>query len=118
MQKIRFGDALKYEFKISEDVMSLYVPFFSVQVLLENSIKHNKFTIDQPLIISIYSSEKWLTVSNNLQLNETTEENTGHGLVNLSERYRMISADEIKIQNDGISFRVSIKILENEGCNY
>jgi sensor histidine kinase YesM len=118
MQKIRFGDAIKFEFKIPDEVSGFYVPFFSIQILLENSIKHNIITVDQPLMISIYYSEKWLTVSNNLQLKGTTEENTGHGLANLSERYRMISADEIKIQNDGINFRVSIKILENEDCNY
>jgi two-component system, LytTR family, sensor kinase len=119
MQKIRFGEALQYTVNIKEDVQnSGFVPVFSLQLLLENAIKHNAFTDETPLSISIIYKEGRVIVSNNIKLKSTSEISTGRGLVNLAERYKIISGDEILIDESNKTFSVSIKVLQNDNSNY
>jgi len=118
MQKIRFGESLSYKISIDDDkTENGFVPSFSIQPLLENAIKHNELTRESPLTIAIRNEGDRIKVTNNLQLKSTTEASTGSGLSNLSERYRIISNDELIIENDGKTFSVSIKILSNENSN-
>ena len=119
MQKMRFGEALQYTVDIPERIRnSGLVPVFSLQLLLENAIKHNAFTHDTPLYIRIVIEENRITVSNNIRQKITSEISTGMGLTNLSERYRILSGDVILIKENGDNFSVSIKILEDEHSNH
>ncbi len=118
MQKIRFGNAIQFSINIPEETKTGVVPTFSIQLLLENAIKHNAFTIESPLLIRLFYHEGWITVSNNIQNKNTDEDSSGLGLLNLSERYKIISGDEINIQSNVTDFSVSIKILSNEDCNH
>ncbi len=114
MQKIRFEDAIHLEVSIPEEIREGHLPVFSIQLLFENAIKHNVFTSESPLTIKLLYEEGWLTVSNNLQRKMSEESSSGLGLANLSERYRIISGDEIMIRPDASNFSVSIKILKDE----
>ncbi len=114
MQKIRFGDAIHFEVSIPAEVSTGIVPVFSIQLLLENAIKHNAFTVESPLRIKVFHRDGWITVSNTIQPKTAGESSTGMGLANLSERYRLLSGDEIRIQPDGSTFSVGIKILQDE----
>jgi len=112
MQKIRFGESLFYTFSVSDDASeSGNVPSFSLQPLIENAIKHNELSERFPLHIKIKQENDRIVVTNNLQLKTTSEESTGSGLANLSERYRFLSNDDLVIENDETFFSVSIKIL-------
>ncbi len=117
MQKIRFGNAIQSEIDIPEEAKIGAVPTFSIQLLLENAIKHNAFTIESPLLIKLMYQNGWITVSNNIQNKNTDEDSTGLGLSNLSERYKIISGDEIKIQSNDTYFSVSIRILTDKDHN-
>lgn len=118
MQKMRFGEALNFSVAISDDKLENgYVPFFSIQPLLENAIKHNELTEESPLHISVEQSGDWVTVTNNIQLKTSSEISSGYGLANLSERYRVLSNDEVIIENNKKTFSVSLKILKNENSN-
>lgn len=118
MQKIRFGNALNFSFTIPEKILSIgYVPGFSIQVLLENAIKHNILTESTPLTIKIAYNQGWICVSNNIQKKLSVEETTKSGLANLTKRYKIISGDNVIVEENENSFRVNIKILENEHCN-
>jgi two-component system, LytTR family, sensor kinase len=117
MQKIRFGDAIKFEMNIPEEIKNGSLPIFSVQMLLENAIKHNAFTPEAPLLIRLEYHDGWLTVTNPVQKKTSEEATSGMGLFNLSERYRLISGDEVVIKADESIFSVSIKILDHEDCN-
>ena len=118
MQKIRFGDAIHFEVAIPDEAKAGFLPVFSVQMLLENAIKHNAFTTEMPLHIKLFYENGWLTVSNTVRHKAVNESSTGMGLINLSERYKIISGDEISIRSDDSTFSVSIKILAHENCNY
>lgn len=118
MQKIRFGQALHFEIHIPDEAKAGYLPVFSLQMLLENAIKHNAFTTESPLHITFRYEKGWLTVSNTFRPKEAVESSAGMGLINLSERYRMISGDEIVIRQDDKVFSVSIKILSHENRDH
>jgi LytS/YehU family sensor histidine kinase len=118
MQKIRFGNAIQFEVGIPEEVKTGIVPTFSIQLLLENAIKHNAFTIESPLFIKLNYINGWITVSNNIQPKSLAEYSGGLGLTNLSERYKIISGDEINIQSADSYFSVSIKILPDENSDH
>jgi two-component system LytT family sensor kinase len=114
MQRIRFRDALKYQLEIdlNDAYLEHKIPFFALQSLIENAIKHNDFTLENPLHIRVYRSNDRMVVSNNLQRKTTVDYSTGNGLLNLRERYQILSGDDIEIQDDDTTFSVSIKILK------
>jgi len=112
MQKIRFGKALEYSFDIADEVKYQgFVPVFAIQLLIENAIKHNSLTENSPLKIDVIHRDGWIKVSNNLQAKSNTESSTGLGLINLTERYKMLSDSSIEIFRNENVFSVSIKIL-------
>ncbi len=119
MQQIRFGEALQYKVMLDADdeYLNKTLPFFALQPLLENAIKHNELTTAHPLSIMINRKDNFIVVSNNLQPKKTAEHSTGNGLANLRERYKLLSNDDIIIANNNQEFVVSIKILEHEHRN-
>jgi sensor histidine kinase YesM len=118
LQKGRFGEALKYSVEIPEEVKSGYVPVFSVQHLLENAIKHNVLTIENPLLIEVKYDNNRIIVTNNVQVKNIPEETTGRGLANLAERYKILSDEEIIFKSDDNHFSISLKILNHEDSNH
>ena len=115
LQKIRFGEALICTVNISEEKLENgFVPSFSIQPLIENAIKHNELTTESPLQISIVQDGERVKVTNNLKLKTSSEETTGSGLVNLAERYRLLSDNELIIEERNDMFSVSIGILNGE----
>jgi two-component system, LytTR family, sensor kinase len=119
MQKIRFGNAINFQIQIPADVQSTaFIPVFSLLSLLENAIKHNKLTNEFPLRIGMVYVDGRIIVSNNMQAKYKAEASTGFGLENLAERYRILSGDEIIVNNDGKTFSVSINTFPDENSNY
>jgi hypothetical protein len=119
MQKMRFGEALLHEVNVPEEIrQTAHVPAFSLQVLIENAIKHNAFTVESPLHIHIGHVDGWLEVRNNLQRKQTTETSLGFGLANLSERYRLLSGSEPRIQANASEFSVTIKVLKDANSHH
>lgn len=119
MQKIRFEDALVCTIDIPEQVMLQgSVPLFSIQSLIENAIKHNEVTEISPLRIKIFYKDGRIITENNLQVKSHIDEPSGKGLINLIERYRILSAEEVIIRQDNDTFSVSIKVLSNEDSDH
>jgi two-component system LytT family sensor kinase len=115
MQKIRFEDALTCNIDIPEHILSQgFVPSFSIQSLIENAIKHNEATESSPLAIKVFYRDKRIITENNLQLRRYIEARSGKGLINLVERYKLFSGDEVIINQDSATFSVSIKVLSDE----
>lgn len=125
MQNIRFGEALQFDIHIPTEMWTTrYLPVFSLQLLAENAIKHNVLTLERPLTITITafsidsSGDQFIKVSNNLQKREDLADGTGMGLVNLQERYRILSGSSIVIEETADTFSVSIKALSYEGSDH
>ncbi|SHN46008.1 sensor histidine kinase [Chitinophaga sp. CF418] len=119
MQKMRAGEALKFSIDIDQQALSnRWLPAFSLQPLLENAIKHNVLTNEDPLYLDVIQEGDYLKVMNNLQVKHQTEASTGSGLMNLSERYKMLTGEDILIEDDGRTFTVKIKILQHAGSDY
>jgi two-component system LytT family sensor kinase len=113
MQQIRFGTAMNYKIIISDHIAeTCYLPYFSLQPLVENVLKHNTLTEQRPILITIKEDNGYITVSNNLQPRGRTEDSTGQGLSNLAERYRLLEEEPISITSDNQMFSVRIKLLE------
>ncbi|MFT4155719.1 sensor histidine kinase [Parafilimonas sp.] len=112
MQKTRFGKSLFYNINVPENVAAQKkVPVFSLQLLLENCLKHNAFTQEQPLKISVFCEGGHLVVSNNLQNRRKTETASGVGLANLSKRYKYLAGEEVRTEQTENRFTVYLKLL-------
>ena len=100
--KIRFGEGFIFNIKIDSNKLDFSLPTLSLQLLVENALKHNVITKDKPLKIHIFNLEDDIYVKNNLQNRDDSVESTGLGLENLKQRYELLSEDspEFYIEND------------------
>lgn len=87
LQKIRFGENLIINKQIDATFLNYYLPPLSLQLLIENAIKHNEVSKTNPLQIRIVSNGEYIIVTNNLKLKFTKQDSPGIGLTNLRERY-------------------------------
>lgn len=109
LQKIRFGSNLDVQTDVSSKNFKV-IPL-SVQMLVENAIKHNEISDRHPLHIHIYSSdENYLTIENRLQ-KKNGSEGTGSGIENIKSRYRFFTDKDLKIAISKDSFKISIPLL-------
>lgn len=110
----RFGKMLKITIGIPENLIVYELPTFSLQLLLENCIKHNQISSEKPFEIKVFSSTPdTITVENQLQPKITQAEHSGYGLENLIQRYRLLGEpDAVFIYSDDEIFRVRIKLLK------
>lgn len=90
LHKIRFGNNLNYDTRIDAGSLKKFIPPLTLQLLVENAIKHNIISSDKPLHIEILSENGGLLVRNNFQPRAEKINSTGIGLQNLKERYRLV----------------------------
>ena len=112
LNEIRFGNALQFENKITIDIERYSVPYFSILSLIENAIKHNIFTLETPLHITVKGDDHYLEVTNNKQVKFVLEDSPKTGLKNLNDRYKLLNADEIIIHETDSLFSVQIALLK------
>lgn len=113
LNQIRFGKALNIEYKLPIDLEINFVPYFAILSLIENAIKHNTFTIESPLHISVTFQEDMIEIKNNKSQKFILEGATKTGLKNLNERYKLVAAKEIIVTDDESYYVVRIPILKN-----
>jgi LytS/YehU family sensor histidine kinase len=109
--EIRFSTNIRFELKILPDTLNKKIPPLSLQILIENAIKHNEISDQQPLLIQIQSSQNHILVSNNLQLRRNKEISSQVGLKNIQERYAFFTSEKINIEKNIQSFQVTIPLL-------
>lgn len=107
----RFEDSVSFDFNVNESVMQQFVVPLSLQLLLENAIKHNFATSKKPLHIQIFSENGFLCIQNNLQAREIMKERDGIGLSNIVQRYSMLTKNNVFIEKSEEIFKVKIPIL-------
>jgi two-component system, LytTR family, sensor kinase len=112
--KIRFGENLVVENRISHDGEKFFMAPAVLQMLIENAIKHNVVSKKNPLHIRLFSENGWIVVSNTLQEKEVKELSTQVGLRNIMSRYLFLSHEEVQILKNGEEFTVKIPLLQVE----
>lgn len=110
LQMVRFGDALQYATNNIEGNKNKLLPFFALVTLLENAIKHNSFTLENPLKIEIYVVDDYVLVQNNKQ-HKIVLNSDKSGLKNINERSKILNGTEIQIFDEEERFTVKIKLL-------
>lgn len=110
LQKVRFENTFSFSVSIPKEVMHFKVPVYSIQTLVENAFKHNYFTEKNPLTIEVTYDANKLTITNNKVSIKVTER-SGTGLVNLSQRHKLITGKEIDIVETENSFSVTIHLM-------
>lgn len=110
LHKERLGEGITVDLDIKEEVLLKEIPPMALQLLVENSIKHNIVKQSSPLNIHIFSDQDSIVVRNNIQKKETTY-STKTGLKTLSTQYQLIANKEINILADEKVFEVRIPLL-------
>lgn len=110
LRKIRDEEKIELKIEISNGEEMEVLPV-SLQLLVENALKHNAATRSNPLVIIIHNEglDK-LVVRNNLQKKTRLEESSGIGLKNLNERSRLILNKEIEVYNTADEFIVKLPV--------
>ncbi|MBL4678188.1 MAG: histidine kinase [Mucilaginibacter sp.] len=115
IQEKRFGTAIQINLDIPKDYLNTVMPPLSLQLLLENAIKHNFFSQQQPLSVNIYvTKNNDLIVSNNYRPNPIETEGKGIGLQNIRERFQLLFQKDISIDKSADTFTVSLPLIANE----
>ncbi|WP_027387263.1 2TM domain-containing protein [Chryseobacterium gregarium] len=109
--KTRFEDSVDFEFNVRKEDYRRFVVPLSLQLLLENCIKHNFATSAKPLIIKIFSENDTLCIENNLQVREQIKESSGIGLSNIVQRYALLTKRNVFIEKSGDYFKVKLPVL-------
>ena len=111
LQKIRFEDGLQYTINLDKNTAG-FIPPLSLQLLLENAIKHNIASQADPLSIEITREGEVLVVKNNLQPKSSIQEDsTGIGLSNIRKRYELLSNQEMSVDSQNGFFVVKLPVM-------
>jgi len=100
-------------FSIPETISNtdLKIVPLSLQLLLENAVKHNVITTDNPLNIKIYEENGFLSIENNINRKDSMGKSTRVGLKNITQRYGLITNEKVEITNKNKLFKVRLPLL-------
>lgn len=110
LQQERDGERIRLEIDFPHTERYQIVPI-SLQILLENALKHNSASEEKPLLIRIYASEGYVVVANAIRKRSTLSDSHGTGLANLAERLRLITGKEMVREMKDNQFIVKLPLV-------
>lgn len=111
LARLRFGDNLRVKFNLNGAADATRIPPLTLQILLENALKHNIVSAEKPLDIVLEETDRRLVVRNNLQPKSSREPSTGLGLQNIADRYRHLGADPPEVVQTEAEFVVRLPLI-------
>ena len=112
LQQIRFGENLQIQYNLNLEPNRMIIPL-SLQMLVENAIKHNEISAGRPLSIEILTTgQNHIIVKNNLQKKEVPEQSLGMGIENLRKRIEIFSKETLQIYEESGAFIVRIPTIQ------
>lgn len=111
----RFGEAIRFDFEIDNESRSLMLPPLTLQMLIENAVKHNIASEEKPLVIHVKSVGPELSISNSVNVKPEDEATrSGTGLKNIKDRIAYFSDNEMSVNHRDDEFIVTIPLIEIE----
>ncbi|WP_460189188.1 sensor histidine kinase [Urechidicola sp. KH5] len=110
--KTRYRNRFDIHIDINEIYWECEVPALSLQLLLENAVKHNEISDANPLLVKVYDKNGYICVENKIKLRKTLVDSTGKGLSNLNKRYLLLKDREINISDTNGVFKVQFLVAE------
>ncbi|MBM3783316.1 MAG: histidine kinase [Acidobacteria bacterium] len=109
--KLRFEEAFRMEIPADRTAFAnVYLPPISLQILLENAVKHNEFSRTEPLVVTLRIENDAVVMENDIRPKKHPRPSPGVGLQNLSERVRLTLRQDVEIQKGPTRFSVRIPL--------
>jgi len=112
--KMRFEDSIVFEIPEQSSNPEAKIIPLSLQLLLENAVKHNIVTSEKPLHIKVFEKDGMLQVSNNLQEKQVVKKSSGVGLTNIQQRYGILTDRRVQITKTTSDFSVALPMLTKQ----
>lgn len=111
--QIRFEDTIQLDINIEPENKQYYLPPLTLQMLIENAIKHNVITEIRPLKMSIECRDKYLVIKNNLQQKKVESRNSSKtGIKNIERRYSYFTDKQVEVFKNEQSFIVKVPLID------
>lgn len=111
--KTRFQGKIQIPNGINDQVKGHFILPLSLQILIENAVKHNITSKTKPLKINLTNDDNYIVVSNNLQKKNQTYNSTKLGLANIKSRYELLANKQIRVVESNDTFTVYLPIITN-----
>jgi len=109
--KMRFEDSIVFDIPEKCSNPEAKIVPLSLQLLLENAVKHNVVTSTRPLHIKVFEDSESLVIQNNLQEKQVVKKSSGVGLRNIQQRYSILSDKEVQIKKTSKDFTILLPML-------
>ncbi|GAB3521569.1 sensor histidine kinase [Emticicia fontis] len=108
----RHGEAVKMNLQIDKQYYGYLIPSLTLQLLVENVVKHNSLSKNKPLVIDIFSTRgKKLVVNNNIQPRTIKVPSNGVGLENIKNKYSLLNQPGFQVLSDNKNFTVVLPLI-------
>lgn len=109
----RFGTGFRPVMHIEDEKREWLLPPMTLQLLIENAVKHNIVDPDTPLIVQLYTKDEKLVVSNNLQKKNKAVVSNKVGLSNIISKYKLLNYPDVEIKETTEQFIVALPLIKN-----
>jgi two-component system LytT family sensor kinase len=109
--KARFEDGFTFTNTIDDKYLSSMIPPFTLQLLVENCIKHNVVSLEHPLHIKLYVESDSIVMENEIKPKKYEEASTGVGLKNINLRYTHLLDKQIEITSLNNLFKIKLPLI-------
>jgi sensor histidine kinase YesM len=106
----RFGAKFQCSIEVDEELLATNIPPLTLQMLLENAVKHNVLSEEDPLKVQVTSDKKYIIVQNNITKKPQKVSSFQIGLKNINARYLLLHDEGIQVSN-GANFVVKVPII-------
>lgn len=117
--QMRFGRSVELNVVVGEQYYTLLIPPLTLQLLVENAVKHNTALPTKPLVIRIYTDQSnRLIVSNTLRRKQNVVPSDRTGLANITAKYRLLGQPDVVVQQTDDYFQVTVPLIQETRYDY
>lgn len=111
--ELRFTDRLKFNIQVADSYKDKFIAPMTLQMLLENAVKHNVISIKKPLVVDVVDKESYIEVKNNYQPKQPEGYSSGMGLQNIQSQYAYLTKVKVEVINTESDFLVRIPLIDS-----